>query len=64
MKKRARASLFRTEIPKELPRKSALRLFDPTPGSKIMNKVCFFYQPYNRCLGLAKHMEFEDHSNL
>ena len=36
--------------------------FDPTPDSRILGKVCYFYQPYSKQLGFPKVMEFEDHS--
>lgn len=40
-----------------------LKEFDPTPGHQVMNKVRYFFQPYNCQLGFAKHMEFDDRTN-
>ena len=36
-----------------------LKQFDPTPSSRVITKMRFFFQPYNPEFKFAKHMQFE-----
>lgn len=36
-----------------------LKQFDPTPGTKVLRKMNFYFKPYSRDMFRAKHMTFD-----